>query len=1478
MVLSIASGYSPDYLLKEVAAGRESYYSGAVTQGEPPGRWSGAGAAKLGLAGLVDAQDMRAVYERFLDPRAEGFSDRKKWDEVTTLGHAGRKYKSEDVLYAAAVEREPNATPERLAELRTEAGKNARHNVAFFDLTFNVQKSVTLIHTAFEAQEVAARRACDVDTEAAWATFRTAVEEAIWAGNNAGLTYLAEKAGYTRTGHHGGEAGRWADAHDWTVASFFQHDSREHDPHLHIHNALLNRVEGPDGEWLTIDGRSLFRWRPAAAAVAERTMAEHLTRALGVTVATRPDGKAREIVGIVQEAMDLISTRRRQVTARTQQLVDAFEEKYGRTPNGLQRERLAQQATLSTRRAKSHTGETRDELLDRIDSRIRTDIDGGLAGVAQTVLNMRPDAVEVEAWSPQAVIELALEEVQRSKAGWNRADLTAAINAALPDHVGISDGYDIGRLLDSLTDTAVECVTTLDQARPGDDQLPAELRLANGDSSYVAPGSTLYATPDQVRTERALVAATAVGGAAALPHPLAQRFLAGLADAGVELGADQAAAVRGVLTSGAQVETLIGPAGTGKSFVVGTIARAWTDPTLHISPDGPGRVFGLATSQIATDVLTAEGLTARNVAAWLGTQARLAAGTSGPRSIGDDSVWRLHAGDLVVVDESAMTDTAALAAIHKHVTAAGAKLLLVGDHRQLAAVGAGGAMDLVAGSGARYELVEARRFRQQWERAASLGLRDGDETVLREYHEHGRLLDAGTREQAEQSAATAWLGDTLSGKHSLLLVDTNEQAARLSAQLRAELVRLGLVQETGVALADGYAGVGDVVQARANGWDLVGVEGNRRGPVNRETYRVIGVRGDGGLDVAPLNGSGPDDETMVLPARYVAAHLSLGYASTVHAAQGLTVDTSHSVLTSQTVLAALYVAMTRGREANTAHVNTRATVTDPAQGSEQRHELHRDPIAVLAGLLSDREPTSSRAAVTILSDSAEAATSTQSAGERLVDAAHLAATARTADWLDQLATDGRLTPEQRARIAAEGGAPSLARVLRRAELAGHDPHQLLVDAVTERPLTGATNTTNVLHSRITDGNTRRFDPLGSTWAEWAPRTGDADWDTYLAALAAAADERAAELGRAAAEDPPAWTVEAFGPVPDDPHKRADWEQRAGSVAGYREFRGHDDPATLLGPAPKPGQVEAYAAYRHAWRVSGRPEIDQREHEMSDGQHRARIRAWEREQAWGPRYVGNELAGTHQAADRHRHTAAIRNAEADGAINPDEQARLRTEAGQAAALAATLDERVVELERLDDARDAFLVHTAATRSAAEISGFILAERHADEANAEFRFTATEWHAADADARAADDPYRDVTEHDLADTEHDPLRRADEDDDQDWDEQHDRDHVWAGDSERPDVAEVPEVDIREVAADETRQADSDAIREASAEDTANGIIRARRSLAEIEARAILDTRGEEAERGFELAPWIDDPDFTTERFSYPETALETASFER
>ena len=61
-----------------------------------------------------------------------------------------------------------------------------------------------------------------------------------------------------------------------------------------------------------------------------------------------------------------------------------------------------------------------------------------------------------------------------------------------------------------------------------------------------------------------------------------------------------------------------------------------------------------------------------------------------------------------------MTDTPALALIYRYVEQAGAKLLLVGDHRQLSAIGAGGGMELLARTGGHYELTEARRFTHEW--------------------------------------------------------------------------------------------------------------------------------------------------------------------------------------------------------------------------------------------------------------------------------------------------------------------------------------------------------------------------------------------------------------------------------------------------------------------------------------------------------------------------------------------------------------------------------------------------------------------------------------------------------------------------------------------------------------------------------------------------------------------------------------------
>ena len=1472
-MLTISCGHSASYLTDAVAAGRENYYTGAVTAGEPPGRWYGQGAAGLGLAGGVDAQDMTALYERFLDPRDPVFRDPSRWDEAATLGHTGRRYLTEEQLYAAALAAEPGADPERRAELRLEAGKQVRKNVSFLDATFSVQKSITVLHTAFEAQEVhaagAAARARDglasalqcgdtgavhrhtaelaeADTaKAAWAEHRRAVEDAIWSGNNAALDYLAEKAGYARVGHHGGAAGRWVDAHDWVIASFFQHDSRDHDPQLHIHNAILNRVQSADGTWRTVDSRAIHKYRGAASAVGERVMEEHLTRALGVRMVTRPDGNAREVVGIDQKVMDLFSSRRRAITAKTKTLVAAFEAQFGRTPNSLELDRLQRSATFATRHAKSHQGETVAERLHRWDAQLRAEVRGGLAQVAADVLNQAQADQKAPAWSVTAVIETALADVQEAKAAWTAPDLTRAISNALPDHLGQLSAEQVSRLLDGLTAEGLKLAVPLDAGRPGESCLPDELRLADGTSAYQAPGGRLYATPDHLDHERLLAAATNNLHAPTTSLPAANGFIADLGAQGIELGADQAAAVRGVLTSGARVETLVGPAGTGKSFVVGALAKAWQDPALWAGQ--PHQVTGLAASQIATETLAGEGLDARNIARWIATQERLASGTAQS----DDSRWRLRSGDLVVVDESAMADTADLVRIHGYCQQAGAKLLLTGDHHQLAAVGAAGGMDLVAATGARHELTETRRFAQAWAGAASLRLREHDQTVLADYHKYGRLLDAGALDQAEAAAARAWLADTLAGRHALLIVDTNEQVARISAQLRAGLVRLGRVEEQGVPLdLEGtWAGVGDIVQARRNGWHLAGYSGNRRGPISREQYRVTAIRDDGGLEVtALLGGTGRvEGDRLVLPAAYVAEHLALGYASTVHAAQGLTVDTCHTVVTQITAAEAFYVGMTRGRQANTAHVVTRTVPADAPPGTVLT-AVHRSPDAVLAGVFESRDPRRSALAQAV--DSATEAESVRTPAELFADAAQLATAGRTASWLDQLVSDGQLTPDQRVALAIEDGGTTLNGLLRRVELAGHDPQQVLTDAVTQRSLDDARQITSVLQSRISDRVS--LDPVGDTFAEWTPNVNDPQWHTYLTTLASAADERSSGLGRQAATGAPIWAVEALG-APPAPHRtedRTDWEKRAALVASYREMVGHDDESDPLGSPPKPGQVETYAAWRAAWRALGRPEADRAEAEMSTGRLRVRIRAYDREKAWAPDHVANELAGTRQAADKHRQDATLWDAQAASTTEHDTATRLRDEAGKSAALAKTLDDRAAQLAEADETRAAWYAHTAETRAAAERAAAELTARQADQHPEPPPVTAEEWLAAQDAAARAEDPYRSISDdHDLADVA----------------EERTRDQREAGPAQPPpESAGSAPLDIRQEAADEAdpdkraaRDRAADAVRVPTADETAESVRRAQRALQELKYRQADDARRAEDEARDEASRWHADP---------------------
>jgi hypothetical protein len=309
-------------------------------------------------------------------------------------------------------------------------------------------------------------------------------------------------------------------------------------------------------------------------------------------------------------------------------------------------------------------------------------------------------------------------------------------------------------------------------------------------------------------------------------------------------------------------------------------------------------------------------------------------------------------------------------------------------------------------------------------------------------------------------------------------------------------------------------------------------------------------------------------------------------------------------------------------------------------------------------------------------------------------------------------------------------------------------------------------------------------------------------------------------------------------VPDDDRQREQWLQRAGAVAAHRELTGHEDPAAAIGAAPRAGQVEAYASWRAAYHALGRPEADRDEAEMSDGQLLMRVRAYQREQNWAPQYVANELAGTRQAADRHRATATLRRHAAETVSDTERRARLEREAAEAEALTKLLDGQAAQLTEADDARAHWYAHTAATRAAADRAQAELAQRRATRGDDQtpVRVTAEEHLAA-----------RDQVD--------DHLTITDETDLTDVAAQREADHRAVGCEPHRDAAETGLADIRDTAHPDPRRGAEDQVRVPTADETTDALRRAHRALAEIRARDVDDARRRAADeaRTEQLARW-------------------------
>jgi conjugative relaxase-like TrwC/TraI family protein len=738
-----------------------------------------------------------------------------------------------------------------------------------YDLTLDLPKSVSLLHGLSAA--VVSQRVKEL--------FVGVVTETV--------TAMEGWAAYGMSGHHGG--GRvatrvdsrgfagWVMWHD--VARSV--DGQPPDPHLHAHVVLANLVHGEDGTWYAPGngGRELHRHAQAAGALTQARMRRELSAGYGIEWTRDPHSGAWEIVVIGRDVRTVLSKRDGQVIGKLRE--------EGIDPAAATRAQ-AKVASAKSREAKHAAPAAEPVVGEPLELRAHWRDQLAAAGIDASALaasalrpgqgvgeDLAPDVIAGEIFDPERGLT-----AHRKRIG--RADLITAV-----------------------CDTMPAGVTSLDHAQDLVDlvlKLPVSpvVELPRGPSHLTH--NQRYTTPDILAAELSGLAAARTGYAgdsAVLPRQAAEAAMAAFARArGFELSAEQRQVAMRLLTSGHAVDAVIGVAGSGKTVLMQVIHQAYQA--------GGKTVRGTSTAAVAAAGLQAQtGIGSATIASWLRKISR-----------GDG----LAGVDVLVVDEGAMVDDRALAALLEAAKVSGTKVIAIGDPMQLKAVGVGG---LFAGIHRQVDgamMLENRRQRDPHERKALQLWRDGHrEQALAEWERSGHVHDGQLPADTMAALITEWerTRTAMYAGHAPGVMDVHEELGRLlilagthadvqelNAAARAMRREAGEIvgddrhyrREDGTSIA---LAIGDHVWVRQNDYrsrgpnadpDAVDVLNGYRG-------RLTGIRESDGAVLVEWRRLAPGGTTTIeqqwLSARYIAAGgLTHGTAMTVASAQGMTSDVS----------------------------------------------------------------------------------------------------------------------------------------------------------------------------------------------------------------------------------------------------------------------------------------------------------------------------------------------------------------------------------------------------------------------------------------------------------------------------------------------------------------------------------------------------------------------------------------------------------
>jgi Ti-type conjugative transfer relaxase TraA len=649
------------------------------------------------------------------------------------------------------------------------------------------------------------------------------------------------------------------------VASFGHGASRERDPQLHTHCVVFNAAVRDDGSTGTLLSRPLYRHKMAAGAIYQATLAEALVREMGLSLTAQRHGFGIE--GVPAELSREWSKRREQIaqalgahgSSAAAAAVAALDTRRGKDPgkvSGLfsQWQDEARQHGFGAERVK--------ELLDLTKRRER---------------DRAQDLAQVVTATAEKLLETNSHLCER--------ELVRAAADRLRD--GTTHGRDIRKAASDWFQRPE--VVPVGQQK-GEDRFTTQAvvereRKLLADVKELA-GSSRHGVRDRDTN-----------------HAVQDRFpLSGVTPDDAQRNKGQREAVEHILRPGA-VSVLSGMAGTGKSTVLKTAREVWEKAGYHVT--------GMALAGIASKNLAeASGIESETLAMRLAQLGRNAENTNRKPS------FALTSKTVVVLDEAGMVGTNDLARLVGHVKDAGAKLVLVGDSKQLQPIAAGSPFARIEKDLGRAELTHITRQQidetdklPHWRREAVTLFADGrSKEALGMFAERGLLSVEGNRAKACAQLVNDWTanGGVEDPKNHLILAGTNDDVRALNALCQRERLKTAdAATKLGAAEVNGERfHQGDRVLFTKKDREL-SIENGEAGTITKVSgfgsRKALAVRLDDGRAVeVPLD-------------KY--QDVRLGYAMTTHKAQGATVPNAYVLLGgSMQDLHLSYVQASRARE------------------------------------------------------------------------------------------------------------------------------------------------------------------------------------------------------------------------------------------------------------------------------------------------------------------------------------------------------------------------------------------------------------------------------------------------------------------------------------------------------------------------------------------------------------------------------------